>query len=138
MSEVRERVVSILKHRGTILGSFLLVNFITLLAFVLHGESTRRRFLSYHEQVAFRSAAFVIYSLIAFLAYRGSRFFTLVMCLFLVVTGVLGLALGVLGVNWHQYFLKLYFIALGVYFVYGSVVLFGSTRRIPKATANSG
>jgi hypothetical protein len=132
VSELRGSIVLILKHRGTILGSFLLVNFIGLLAFVLDGKSTRHPFLPYHEQVAFRGAVFVMYSMIAFLSYRGSRFFTLVMCFFVGVTGILGLSLGVLGVTWYQYFLKLYFIALGVYFIYGSVVLFKSRRGVPK------
>ena len=138
ISELRERIVPILKRRGTILGSFLLVNFIMLLAFVLNGQSTRHSFLPYREQVAFRSAVFVMYSLIAFFAYRGSRFFTLVMCFFLGLTGILGLSLGVLGPNWDQYFLKLFFIAFGVYFIYGSVVLFKSARGVPKLRANSG
>ena len=51
ISELRERIVPILKHRSTILGSFFLVNFIGLLAVVLDGESTGRSLLPYRKQV---------------------------------------------------------------------------------------
>jgi hypothetical protein len=122
--------------RGTILGSFLLANFITLLAFVLDGKSTGHSFLQYHKEAALRSGALIVYSLIPFLAYKGSKFFTLLMCFFVGVTGIFGLCLGLLAINWSQYFLKLYFIALGVYFIYASVVLFKLTRKAAKATAN--
>ena len=47
ISELREKTVLILKRKGTIFGSFLLVNFIGLVAVILNGESGRHSFLPY-------------------------------------------------------------------------------------------
>ena len=70
-----------------------------------------------------------VYGLLAFLAYRGNRASTWIMIVSVLLSGVGAFGVGVLFVSVDQLAMKVIFILLGVYFLYGGVKLMSIARK---------
>jgi uncharacterized membrane protein YfcA len=77
----------------------------------------------------------LIYGVASFLTYRRNKIASWVMIFALLLSGTLGLILGVFLVSLSQLVLKTVFTTLGVYFIYGSYKLY-QARKNPANQAS--
>lgn len=99
------------------------MNLIGLLWFLMTGKSSASDYMTFDKQLLLKSGAFLIYLLLAYLSLRNIRFFTWLMVVILLFSGMGTAALGFLRVGWDQYFLKPYFSILGTYYIFGAAAL---------------
>jgi len=79
--------------------------------------------------IAVRTLAVTSYFLLSYLTYKRNIIASWAMVFFLMLSGVSMFFFGIFAVPVTQYVFKLFCVLIGVYFSYGSVVLFKSIRK---------
>jgi hypothetical protein len=125
-------MIQFLSQRLTILISFLSVQSFSILAFIFYEGSNKDIYLPYNQYLLMNLGVLALYSILAYLTYKDVKIFRWIMAIIILLTGLLGIAMGIFGVDWHQYFIKPYFIIFGIYFIFGGLILFRSSRYSEK------
>ena len=103
---------------------FLGVYIIGILSFILFGETGKIKYLSYSQILGLKLLSLLTYAIILYFIYKGVRVAQWFMALIIFFSGVHSLMVGFLGSNWNQYLIKTIFMIIGIYFIYGGIVIF--------------
>ena len=113
-----------LSDQKTIILVFLSVSLIGIIGFIFYKDLAYTVSLPYNLLFALKILSFTAYAVIAYFTFKGIKIFRWLMAVIVLLTGIHGSILGILGIEWRQYFIKPYFIVLGLYFIFGGIVLF--------------
>jgi hypothetical protein len=119
-----KRIFSFISDPKTIICIFLCVIFLGIISLGLFGNYTVIQYLSYNQLLILKILSFVTYSVIAFFTYRGVKIARWLMAAIILISGIHAFILSMFGTGWHQYIMKPSFIILGIYFIFGGIVLF--------------
>ena len=125
-------MLQFLSHRLTILIAFISINVFGLLEFVFFKELAHDTPLPYEQYLLIKIASLTVYSIFAYFTYKDIKLIRWLMALIILLTGLIGVLMGVFKIDWHQYFLKPYFIIFGIYFIYGGMILFRSSNSLVR------
>jgi hypothetical protein len=102
---------------------FLCVSLVGIISLGLYGNSADIEYLSYNQLLWLKIFSFVTYAVIAVFTYRGVKIVRWLMAAIILLSGIRASILGLFRIGWHQYFIKPSFIVLGLYFIFGGIVL---------------
>ena len=119
-----ENIRHFVKERKVILISFLLFHFIIYI-FYLGRYSQNSHWI---EMVILRSSLLLLYFATIIFALKKYKFAIKIMAIVLVVSGAWNLIFGAIGISLSQYILKAIGIIMGLYFIYGGIMLHKSIK----------
>ena len=104
--------------------AFLVVSLIGIINLCIFNESANNHPLPYNQLLGLKILSFITYAVTAYFTKKGVKLVKWLMAAFILLSGIHAAVLGIIGIGWHQYFLKTYSTVLGLYFIFGGIVLF--------------